>query len=172
MGKISNMFQSSISQVSVDLIGLLIESVSVLSSLYSCIGTQGAVDNKSHYLCSPQARIPAAWEDASGSRRPRGFQPPCCLAHNRRDHQTRHDRNRLSLYLQSPNQCRGSLIGDFIVNFKQKTIYFCFLLQRVSQHLVGNRNRKLKTIGTPSDHKQKMGTGNTAHWCQRATEIF
>lgn len=106
----------------------LIDSINVLSSLYSCIRTQGAVDNKSHYLCSPQAGIPAAWEDASGSRRPRGFQPPCCLAHNRRDHQTRRDRNHPSLCLRSPNQCIGSLIGDFIVDFKQKTIFNFFFV--------------------------------------------
>lgn len=73
--------------------------------------------NTSHYLCGPQGGIPAARVDASGTRHPPGFQPPCYLAHNQRDHPRCRGRNRPSLCLQSPNQCRGRSTGDFVVYF-------------------------------------------------------
>lgn len=117
------------------------DSISILNSLCSCIRTQGAVDNKSCYLCGPQAGIPAAWEDASGSCRPRGFQPPCCLAHNRRVHQTHRDRNHLSLCLQTPNQCRSSSIGDLVMGFrwKQNHLFLFSAAERLSAHGWGRK---------------------------------
>lgn len=149
-----------------------IDSISILNRLCSCIRTQGAVDNKACYLCGPQAGIPAAWEDASGSRRPRGFQPPCCLAHNRRVPQTHRDRNRLSLCLRSPNQCRGISNGDLIMGFRlNKIISFLVFCCREIMHLVGDGKRKLKTGGTPSKHKQQNGDRKYSS-LMSVTEIF
>lgn len=95
--------------------------------VWPCVITHGGASNKSHYLCGPQGGIPAARVDASGTRHPRGFQPPCYLAHNRRDHQMCRDRNRPSLGLPVPNQCRGSSAGDLMVAFTWKQTSFLFV---------------------------------------------
>lgn len=107
---------------------LPIGSAGFLRSLCSCISAHGAVSNKSHYLCGPQAGSPAAWVDASGTRHPQGFQPPCYLAHNQRDHQRRRDRTRPSPCLQPPNQHRGSSTGVVTLGFIwQQNHFFLFI---------------------------------------------
>lgn len=145
-------------------------SVSFLKRLCSRLRTHRAECHKSHYLCGPRGGIPAAWGDASGTRHPRGFQPPCCPAHTQRAPRTCRDRSRPSLCPQSPNEGRGSSTGGLMVGFigKQNNFFSFMIAERFISLGGGGWKQEMKRLTCNA----QVGRGNTAHWGQRTTETF
>lgn len=64
---------------------------------------------------SPQGGSPAAWACAWGTRRPRGFQPPCCLARNQRVRRTRRGRSHPSPCHLWPESVEGGSLEKLCI---------------------------------------------------------
>jgi len=108
---------------------------------------QYCIETERGYLSGLQEEIPAAWVDASGTHHPPGFQPPCYLAHNRRDHQTHRDRNHQRLCLQTPEQT-VSFITFLELSDKKRCVCVCMLQKQQTDSVkkAVNHINELETV--------------------------